>query len=206
MIKPQKGHTVIRSTTLSQAFHTIIALVAQYTTDPHTGERKGLTLLTEGGLFSKLQSQLLSRECKNRILCDLLRIILNQSHIVIHDHRLDRVARTKLYYGREHLQILFSCMLMATLSSGPNRATVLQSMAIISLPFYASCRPSSLGYTEKEWRDHGLVGELVYFVYCFLTSPLKYPKLKNVRIFRRNDMEYEIQLDLQQFKVNEIVL
>ena len=60
-MKPLKGYTVIRSTTLAQAFHTIAALVLQNTFDPNTNERQGYTLLTREGLFAELQDQLKSR-------------------------------------------------------------------------------------------------------------------------------------------------
>ncbi len=153
-MKPQKGYAVIRSSSLAEAFSTLVTLIVQFTYDDAGSTKKGFELLAKDGYFIKLQNQLKASMSPY--------IHFESSHIyyislVIFDEKLDRTPRVKYYFGREHVHILLSTMLSETEAAPTRRCTVLQSMARVLLSFFATCRPSTLGYTEKKWRDAGMV-------------------------------------------------
>jgi hypothetical protein len=94
-------------------------------------------------------------------------------------------------------------MLTETEKEAGCRATVIQSMARTLLTFFASCRPSTLGYTEKIWHEAGRVRSLSTFTKFSLTILNQYPKLVDVRVFRLGYMEYQIEMVLKCFKVHQ---
>jgi hypothetical protein len=57
IMKPQKGHAVLRSSTLVQVFNTFVSLIIQFTFDD-ASNKKGFELLAKEGYFTKLQNQL----------------------------------------------------------------------------------------------------------------------------------------------------
>jgi len=197
--KPQKGYSVIRSSTLGEAFQTIVSLVVQLTYDDDGSKKRGFSLLAHDGFFVRLQDQLVARKSQSYIIS----IWPTHYCLVIHEYKLDRSPRIKYYFGQEHIHILISTMLLQTENSPSRRATVLQTMARVLLSFFTSCRPSSMGYTDPKFRDEGMVGSCILSqAHCnLITSGYQYPKLKDIRVFRKGYMEYEITIKLSNFKV-----
>ena len=91
-----------------------------------------------------------------QVLSSLL-VYLLISPPVTFEYKLERLPREKKYFGRPQVHILFSTMLQDTESSGVQRETVIQTMCKVLLSFYASCRPSTLGYTDEKNLNRGLV-------------------------------------------------
>ncbi|KAF8963010.1 hypothetical protein BDZ97DRAFT_2076115 [Flammula alnicola] len=96
---------------------------------------------------------------------------------------LERTFDPKYYYGRPELQHIFQTMLAKTQFEGTPRAVVIQGVCRLLMTFYCTCRPSTLGPTHKKWM------ELRYFI-----------KLGNIRVFHVGDMNYRIQINLEEFK------
>ncbi|KAF8956943.1 hypothetical protein BDZ97DRAFT_1848994 [Flammula alnicola] len=96
---------------------------------------------------------------------------------------LERTFDPKHYYGRPELQRIFQTMLAKTQFEGTPRAVVIQGVCRLLMTFYCTCRPSTLGPTHKKWM------ELRYFI-----------KLGNIRVFHVGDMNYRIQISLEEFK------
>ncbi|KAF9530021.1 hypothetical protein CPB83DRAFT_197450 [Crepidotus variabilis] len=161
-MKPLRGYGVLRSSSLGSVLYTLVSLVARYGHDPVTFTPRGHELLTNGGLYHNLQGQLFN-------------IILTR--------KLDKTRRNPIFAGRDHGHLMIVTALVNSTKEPPRRLCAIQNILRLDMTFYATCRPSTLGYTEKRFRDAGA-----------------YIKLKDLTIYKKGYMEYEIKINLQYFK------
>ncbi|KAF9009463.1 hypothetical protein BDQ17DRAFT_1062943 [Cyathus striatus] len=157
---PLPGKSVLKARTLEGWFHSFVTSIAKNTRDPVSKELRGMVLLAHDGLYHKLKDAVI---------------------YLIQERALDRKLNPKQYFGRSHLQAMFSYMLKSSKVNG--RVAVLQQIFRILCSFYMTSRPSTLGVPEAKWRELGY-----------------YPKLRDVRIFRLGLYLYKIEVHWEHFK------
>ncbi|KAF9542536.1 hypothetical protein CPC08DRAFT_730610 [Agrocybe pediades] len=118
------------------------------------------------------------------MLTDSLYVKLrDQVEQLTRDHGLGRMRHKKLYMGRGEFQALLGYALDSTKNVPLVRATVLQHIFRWDLGFYTTQRNSTNGVTDAIWAKLGY-----------------YLKVKNVRIFRKADRTWSVEIFFGEFK------
>ncbi|KAJ7150931.1 hypothetical protein C8R43DRAFT_493005 [Mycena crocata] len=151
----------IKSRTVTWWCGLFLHAIATYAREPETNNKCGLNILING-LYKELKDA--------------------TGHI-IRSHKLDRHADVRIHIGRHELQMIISCILDATRTSG--RIVALQHIIRWLIAFFFTTRASSLGATDKKWR------ELDYVPLC-----------GDLRIFVRGIMDMYMDFRLRHFKTS----
>ncbi|TDL27741.1 hypothetical protein BD410DRAFT_327599 [Rickenella mellea] len=102
---------------------------------------------------------------------------------LITEYELDRYEDEKVYYGRHEVRLMIAEAMSNSQTAGSGRLPKVQTVCTTLFPMFCTVRPSSLGPNNPQFEKEG-----------------KFPRLGDLRVFRRAYMTYDIQFDCKHFK------
>ncbi|KAJ6578730.1 hypothetical protein DFH09DRAFT_1276193 [Mycena vulgaris] len=134
--QPRSNKKTIKASTVAWWCSLFLHSIVVYTRDPDTHQKCGMALLIKHGVYQELKNQVVQ---------------------LVHTFKLDRHRDTRLYYGRNELQLIFNVILEDSEKTG--RQVAIQNIVRHSFPFYFTTRASSLGTAtgvEQNFRITGV--------------------------------------------------